>query len=97
MKQRSPFFLRTFTTKARRIWLVLFLLTILFLVLFSPEIQRKPHVALVERPLIFIMTSIHEGISWIFGGVGRFWDRYAALLSLQEENERLNTQIRRLQ
>ena len=93
---KRPFFLRVFTQRARRLWIVVLLLLVLFLVLLSPAIQKMPKLVWVERPAALVMAALQAGLDGFSGGLSGPWDRYVALIGTQAENRRLAGEVERL-
>jgi rod shape-determining protein MreC len=96
MKQRNPFFFRTFSHKTRKTWLFLLLLILLMIVLISPGMENRSQVSLIEHPVVFVTTLFQEGTAAVTGGISGIWRGYVDLLSVREENERLQTEVARL-
>jgi rod shape-determining protein MreC len=66
------------------------------LVLFSPQIQRRPLV-IVEQPLLLIESWLQLAIGGVRTSVEDWTDRYVELWNLGEENRHLRDEVARLQ
>jgi rod shape-determining protein MreC len=66
------------------------------LVLFSPQIQRRP-LMIIEQPLLLIESWIQRAIGGIRTAAGDWTDRYVELWSLGDENRRLRDEVARLE
>jgi rod shape-determining protein MreC len=65
------------------------------LVLFSPQIQRRP-LLIVEQPLLLIESWLQLAIGGVRTAVGDWTDRYIELWNLGEENRHLRDEVARL-
>jgi len=65
------------------------------LVLFSPQIQRRP-LLIVEQPLLLIESWLQLAIGGVRTAVGDWTDRYVELWNLGEENRQLRDEVARL-
>jgi len=66
------------------------------LVLFSPQIQRRP-LLIVEQPLLLIESWLQLAIGGVRTSVEDWTDRYVELWNLGEENRHLRDEVARLQ
>jgi len=66
------------------------------LVLFSPQIQRRP-LLIIEQPLLLIESWLQRAIGGIRTAAGDWTDRYVDLWNLGDENHRLRDQVARLE
>jgi len=62
----------------------------------SPNLQRRPRYYLIERPIVFIISTVQSGITSAKEGVSRIWNGYINLVRVQEENKRLKKEIETL-
>ncbi len=76
--------------------IVLFLVILLVTALLFPELQKRPFYFL-SRPVVFVLSGLQAGLTWIGGGVGNTWTGYINLVSVRRENERLRQDLSRLQ
>jgi len=65
------------------------------LVLFSPQIQRRPSL-IVEQPLLLIESWLQRAIGGVRAVTGQLADQYVALWNLGEENRQLRDEVARL-
>lgn len=65
------------------------------LILFSPQIQRRP-LLLVEQPLLLLESWIQRLVGSATGWSGGLLERYVALGGLSEENRQLREELARL-
>jgi rod shape-determining protein MreC len=65
------------------------------LILFSPQIQRRPSL-IVEQPLLLIESWVQRAIGGVRMVTGQFTDRYVDLWSLSDENRQLRDEVARL-
>ncbi len=79
-----------------RRFIVLFLVVLLVTALLFPELQKRPFYFL-GRPVVFVISGLQEGLTWIGGGIGNVWKGYINLVSVQRENEHLKQDLARLQ
>jgi rod shape-determining protein MreC len=66
------------------------------LVLFSPQIQRRP-LLIVEQPLLLIESWLQLAIGGVRTSVEDWTDQYVELWNLGEENRHLRDEVARLQ
>jgi len=71
-----------------RRFIVLFLIVLLVTALLFPEMQKRPFYFL-GRPVVFVISGLQKGLTWIGGGIGNGWRGYINLVSVQRENEQL--------
>jgi rod shape-determining protein MreC len=79
-----------------RRFILLFLVVLLVAALLFPELQKRPF-HFLGRPVVFLVSGIQEGLTWIGGGFGHVWNGYIDLVSVQRENETLRQDLARLQ
>ena len=79
-----------------RRFIVLFLVVLLVTMLLFPELQKRP-IHFLGRPVVFVISSLQKGLTWIGGGFGNTWKGYINLVSVRHENERLKQDLARLQ
>ncbi|HEY5595270.1 MAG TPA: rod shape-determining protein MreC [Nitrospiria bacterium] len=79
-----------------RLFIVLFLIVLLVTVLLFPELQKRP-IYFLGRPVVFVISGLQKGLTWIGGGFGNAWEGYINLVSVRRENERLKQDLARLQ
>ncbi|MBI3811719.1 MAG: rod shape-determining protein MreC [Nitrospirae bacterium] len=79
-----------------RRFIVLFLVVLLVTVLLFPELQKRPFYFL-GRPVVFVISGLQKGLTWIGGGFGTVWNGYVNLVSVRRENEQLRRDLARLQ
>ena len=65
------------------------------LVLFSPQIQRRPSL-IIEQPLLLIESWLQRAVGGVRTAAGDWTDRYVELWNLGEENRRLRSEVARL-
>jgi len=65
------------------------------LVLFSPQIQRRP-LLIIEQPLLLIESWLQRAIGGVRSAAGSWSDRYVALWDLEQENRQLRDEAARL-
>jgi len=66
------------------------------LILFSPQIQRRP-LMIIEQPLLLIESWLQRAIGGIRTAASDWTDRYVDLWNLGDENRRLRDQVARLE
>lgn len=79
-----------------RRFILLFLVVLLVAALLFPELQKRPF-HFLGRPVVFLVSGIQEGLTWIGGGFGHVWNGYIDLVSVRRENETLRQDLARLQ
>lgn len=79
-----------------RRFIVLFLVVLLVTVLLFPELQKRPFYFL-GRPVVFVISGLQKGLTWIGEGFGNGWKGYINLVSVRRENERLKQDLAQLQ
>jgi rod shape-determining protein MreC len=62
----------------------------------SPNLQRRPRYYLIERPIVFIISTVQSGITSTKEGISRIWNGYINLVRVQEENKRLKKDVETL-
>jgi rod shape-determining protein MreC len=65
------------------------------LILFSPQIQRRP-LLLVEQPLLLFESWVQRTVGSLTGWGGRVTEQYVALGDQREDNQRLRDEVARL-
>ncbi len=83
-----------FYTHKKGILLIVILL--IAVILMSPNLQRRPRYYLIERPIVFIISSVQSGIAYTKESISRIWSGYINLVRVQEENARLKKELETL-
>lgn len=76
--------------------LIAFILLIGVFVLLSPEIKQSPKYHVLERPFLTVTWLIQSGFSIVSGGGSSVWNGYINLINVQEENQQLVEEVKRL-
>ena len=76
--------------------LIAFILLIGIFVLLSPEIKQNPRYYMFERPFVAAIGFIQSGFGLIHKGISVTWNKYINLVGVQEENQRLTDEVKRL-
>lgn len=85
---------RFFYTHKKGILLIIIIL--IAIILMSPNLQRRPRYYLIERPIVFIISTVQSGITSTKEGISRIWNGYINLVRAQEENKRLKKELETL-
>lgn len=84
-----------FLTANKKI-LIAFILLIGIFVLLSPEIKQNPGYYMFERPFAAAIGFVQSGFGLIDKGISVTWNKYINLVGVQEENQRLTDEVKRL-
>ena len=76
--------------------LIAFILLIGVFVLLSPEIKQSPKYHVLERPFLTVTWLIQSGFDIVSGGGSSVWNGYINLINVQEENQQLVEEVKRL-
>ena len=76
--------------------LIAFILLIGVFVLLSPEIKQSPKYHVLERPFLTVTWLIQSGFNIVSGGGSSVWNGYINLINVQEENQQLVEEVKRL-
>ncbi|MBI3609426.1 MAG: rod shape-determining protein MreC [Nitrospirae bacterium] len=75
--------------------ITLSLIVAFVILLLFPELQKRPFYSL-SRPVVFLISGLQRGLTWIGAGIGNAWNGYINLTSVRHENERLKQDLARL-
>jgi rod shape-determining protein MreC len=71
--------------------------------LLRASLKDPSHLTMVDRAVLRAAAPLQDGLSSLFGGIGRTWRRYVALwgvsdenVKLKDENARLHAEVERL-
>ncbi len=76
-------------------WLAVLVGVAFLLVLFSPQIQRRPFL-IIEQPLLLLESWLQRIMGVVTTSTGRLTEDYLALWNLGQENHRLQEEVARL-